>query len=214
MKTLRQGLWLAALVAGSAHAATVQITVLARDGQPLADAVVLIEPVAGARPAAPVPLSTTITQQKMQFVPAVSIVPLGSRVTFSNLDGWEHHVRGLPAGLAGLSSGHKGFEMRLAGKEADKDAARSDLVMDKPGAWQLGCHLHGSMRGFIYVTDSPLVAKTGADGTALLNGVPEGAARVRVWHGDQLVDATAVDIDVSAASQIRLPTQVQPRRRR
>ena len=211
---MKNTLMFAALLAGSAHAASVQITVLARDGLPLADAVVQIESAAGPKPAAPARLSTTITQQKMQFVPAVSIVPLGSTVSFTNLDGWEHHVRGLPAGLAGLSAGSRGFEMRLAGKEAGKDAARSDLVMDKAGAVQLGCHLHGSMRGFIYVTDSPLVAKTGADGTALINEVPEGAARVRVWHGDQLVDAAAVAITVTATSTINLPTQVQPRRRR
>jgi len=211
---MKNTLMLAALLAGGAQAATVQIAVLARDGLPLADAVVLIEPVAGPRPAAPAPLSTTITQQKMQFVPAVSIVPLGSRVSFTNLDGWEHHVRGLPAGLAGLTSGQKGFEMRLPGKEPGKDAARSDLVLDTPGAFQLGCHLHGSMRGFVYVTDSPLVAKTGADGTALINNVPEGAARVRVWHGDQLVEAPAVDFTVTATDTLKLPTQVQPRRRR
>lgn len=204
----------ALLLATAAQAATVQLTVLARDGQPLADAVVLIEPVGGPRPAAPAPLSTTITQQKMQFVPAVSIVPVGSRLSFTNLDGWAHHVRGLPAGMAGLADGAKGFELRLPGKAPDQDAPRGDVVMDRAGAWQLGCHLHGSMRGFVYVSDSPLVARTGADGSALIPDVPEGAARLRVWHPDQLVDAEAVDLTVHPATQVRVPTGVQPRRRR
>ena len=47
-----------ALLAGAAQAATVQITLLARDGQPLADAVVLVEPVNGAKP--PVPASARV----------------------------------------------------------------------------------------------------------------------------------------------------------
>jgi plastocyanin len=76
-----------ALLAGAAQAATVQITLLARDGQPLADAVVLIEPVSGAKPPAPAPVQATINQQKMRFDPALTLVPVGSRVRFTNLDG-------------------------------------------------------------------------------------------------------------------------------
>ena len=83
-----------------AQAATVQVTVLGRDGKPLADAVVVVEPVAGAKPEAPAPVSTIINQQKMQFLPGTVVLPVGSKVTFTNLDSWEHHVRGTPAGLA------------------------------------------------------------------------------------------------------------------
>ena len=94
-----------ALIAGPMQPATAQIPLLAREGQPLADAVVLVEPVNGTKPPAPAPVQATITQQKMRFDPALTLVPVGSRVRFTNLDGWEHHVRGLPAGLAGLTAG-------------------------------------------------------------------------------------------------------------
>ena len=203
------------LLSGATQAATVQVTVTGRDGQPLADAVVVIEPASAANARSPAPVQATIQQQKMQFVPAVSVLPVGSRVRFTNLDGWEHHVRGLPAGLAGLNAGPKaGFELRLAGRTEGKEPQSADVTLDKAGPLALGCHLHGSMRGFIFVADTPWALKTDAAGVATLQDVPEGAARVRVWHADQLVEAPPVAVNITTVTALALPTQVQPRRRR
>ena len=90
---LRLGSWvLLAALAAQAQASTVQISVTGREGQPLTDAVVTLEPVHGPRPPAPAPVQAVIGQQKMQFLPAVSLLPVGSRVRFNNLDSWDHHV--------------------------------------------------------------------------------------------------------------------------
>ncbi len=151
----------------------------------------------------------------MQFVPALSVVPAGSRVTFSNLDRWEHHVRGLLAGLAGLTAAPGGgFELQLGGKVADKPAESVTITLDAIGPMQLGCHLHSSMRGSLYVTNTPWAVKTNADGVATLPDVPEGAARLRVWHVDQLLDATPTPLTVIAVTAVSVETRVQPRRRR
>jgi len=199
----------------AAQAATVQVTVLGRDGKPLADAVVIIEPASGAKPASPAPVTAVINQQKMQFVPGTSVLPVGSKVTFTNLDTWEHHVRGMPAGLASLNQGAQpGFELRLDGRADGKDPASAEVTLAKAGAVQLGCHLHGSMRGFIFVADSPWTLLTDANGVATLQGVPEGAAKVRVVHADQLLEGTPVAVNITPVTALSLPTQVQPRRRR
>ena len=60
--------------------------------------------------------------------------------------------------------------------------------MRQPGVLLLGCHLHGSMRGHVFVTDSAWTLKTDIDGIARFASVPDGAAQVRVWHAEQLVD--------------------------
>ena len=203
-------LWLISLSA--AQAATVQITVTGREGQPLPDAVVTLEPVNGPRPAAPAPVQAVIGQQKMQFLPAVSLLPVGSRVRFSNLDSWDHHVRAAPAGLSAPTS--YSFELRLDGRVEGKEPSSKEVTLDKIGVLQLGCHLHGSMRGHIVVTDTPWAAKTGSDGIARLSDVPEGLMRVRVWHPDQLVEAAPVELTVNPVTQMALPTAVVPRRRR
>ena len=217
MKRSHTAAWLiaTALLPLAAQAATVQVTVLGRDGKPLADAVVVIEPGAGAKPASPAPVSTVINQQKMQFLPSTLVLPVGSKVTFTNLDSWEHHVRGTPAGLASLNPGTQpGFELRLNGKAEGKEPASAEVTLTKAGAVQLGCHLHGSMRGFIFVADSPWTVQTDANGVATLQGVPEGAAKVRVVHADQLLEASPTVVNITQVTALNVPTQVQPRRRR
>ncbi|MDZ4283743.1 MAG: plastocyanin [Hydrogenophaga sp.] len=217
MKSPNTAAWLIAAILFplAAQAATVQVTVLGRDGKPLADAVVIVEPASGAKPASPTPVSAVINQQKMQFVPGTSVLPVGSKVTFTNLDTWEHHVRGMPAGLASLNPGTQpGFELRLDGKAEGKDPASAEVTLAKAGAMQLGCHLHGSMRGFIFVADSPWTLLTDANGVATLQGVPEGAAKVRVVHADQLLEGAPVAVNITPVTALSVPTQVQPRRRR
>jgi plastocyanin len=211
----RQAFALLALCATLAQAGTLQVTVTGKDGQPLPDAVVRVDPAGGAPGKAPAPVQFAIGQHKMQFTPMVSVVPVGSRVRFTNQDAWDHHVRGAPAGLVGLTAGPgAGFELRLAGKLDGQPASSADVVMQQPGPLQLGCHLHGSMRGFVYVADTPWVVKTDANGVATFNDVPEGAARVRVWHPDQLVEGSPMPVQVQAVSALTVPTQVVPRRRR
>jgi plastocyanin len=194
-------------------AATVQVTVLARDGNPLPDAVVVLE-TADGRPVTAAPASVhTITQERMQFVPAVSVVPAGTRVTFTNLDRFDHHVRGGPAGLQGAGA-PAGFEFRLSGAVPGQEPPSHVLTLERSGPVQLGCHLHGSMRGFVYVAATPWAVKTSADGVALLPQVPEGPMRLRVWHPDQLVEQTAITIEVQPVTALSVPTQIQPRRAR
>ncbi len=204
---------MALAASASARAATVQVTVLAADGKPLADAVVEIEPKAPGTPRRPAPVQTTIQQEKMRFVPALIVVPAGSRVRFTNLDNYEHHVRGRPAnaGLQDATPASSGFEMRLAAATEGRAAGSQEVVVTQPGAVELGCHLHSVMRGHIFVAGTPWVAKTDANGNATLGDVPEGAAQVRVWHGDQLLPAAPVATTVVASTVLNLNTQVLPR---
>jgi plastocyanin len=214
---MKRALFAWALFAGcslSAQAATLQVTVLDRDGKPLPNAVVIVEP-GGVKPVAPAPVSATIVQQKMQFVPEVSVVAAGSTVRFTNLDRYEHHVRGRPAGVAGLmASGEAGLELRLDGQVDGKPPASADATLGQAGPLQLGCHLHGSMRGFVFVADSPWVLKTGDDGVAMVKDLPEGAARVRIWHPEQLLEGAPTAVTIMPVTSLSVGTRVVPRRRR
>lgn len=177
----------------SAIAGNVQIQVLDRDGKPVPDAVVVVYPGAAAgAPPGLLPSNPTIEQEKMRFVPAVTVVLPGSTVRFTNQDRWDHHVRGAPAGLplnpASAGDSNNGFELRLSGKADGRPANFADVKLDTAGVVLLSCHLHGSMRGHVFVTDSAWTLKTDSDGIARFAGVPDGAAQVRVWHAEQLVD--------------------------
>ncbi|OAD43319.1 hypothetical protein LPB72_05660 [Hydrogenophaga crassostreae] len=199
-----------------AQAATLTVTVLAKDGQPLADAVVIVEPANPGKRLAPAPIKAEIQQEKLQFVPKISVIPLGSEVLFSNLDRYDHHVRGLPAGLAGLNaSPETGFTLMLPARVDGKKPSSATETLNEAGPLQLGCHLHGSMRASIYVADSPWVVKTNDEGVATVDNLPEGSAKVRLWYPRQLVEQPATAVKVTAASAVEVPTSInQPRRRR
>ncbi len=203
-----------------AFAGSVSMLVVDKDGKPTPDAVVmLLLSNKAATPAIPLPREVTVVQEKMQFVPAVSLVPLGGKVKFVNNDPWDHHVRASAAGAAQFSSDpSSGFSLRLEGKSEGKPAHSIEVVMNKPGAVGaslLGCFIHGSMRGSMYVADSPWAAKTGADGTATFNDVPDGALQVKVWQADQLIDLPPQQAYAGNTSlKLKAQLQVAPRRPR
>lgn len=209
-----------ALSALNAQAASLQVTVLDKEGKPLPDAVVVVTPVARAAAKAPPPMQATINQEKMQFVPAVTVVGLGARVRFVNNDAWDHHVRLSPPGLnaTGTPGAGDGVALRLEGKSDGKPAKFADVLVDKPGALGanvLGCFIHGSMSGHVYVAESPWTVKTGPDGTVSLDDLPDGAATVQVWHA-LLTVAPKLQATTLGAAPGKLSTQldVLPRRRR
>ena len=183
-----------------ARATSVTVTVHGTDGQPAPNVVVQLTP-ARPGPARPPWTPVVIVQRDIHFVPALTAVPAGTTVRFSNQDPYDHHIRSEPAGPLGNIPPAKNFEMRLAAATAEK-VASADVTFDKPGVLVLGCHLHGSMRGHVYVASTPWVAVTDASGAATIADVPEGAAELRAWSPEQLVDQPPVQAQVSGASAL------------
>jgi plastocyanin len=229
---MRIASFLAALLGafvGLAHAGRVQITVTDMEGHPVPDVVVLVHP---HQPVVPVPAPTlaVIEQKDMRFVPFLTIVPVGSTLRFVNRDGYDHHVRSTSSGPLGSTPPAVSFELRLEAADSvaavagniDRPASRrktlaagAEVNAVQPGPIGLGCHLHSSMRGQVYVTDTPYFAKTDANGVASIDGVPDGAAELDVWHPDQLREQATQSVQVTDAP-LKLNSQLNftPRRRR
>ncbi len=213
MKKTILSLALAALT-GWASAGNLQVLVLDKEGKPVQDAVVVVMPANKGTPKTALPMQVTITQEKMRFMPAISVVAVGTKALFVNNDPWEHHVRASAAGFAQFNSSG-GFELRLDGKPEGKPGKTAEAVFEKAGAVLLGCHIHGSMRGHVYVSDSPWTLLTGADGIANVEQIPDGGAQIKVWHADQLLDIAPQQTTVSAApGKATMQLTVVPRRRR
>lgn len=201
-------------IAGAAHAGSLQVTITGQDGQPAPDVVVWVpvKPGAAAMPA-PGAAPLLIEQRDLQFSPFLSIVRTGGTVRFANRDPYDHHVRSVPAGPLGSIAPAKNFEFRLVGEGPKNRTA--DVVLDKPGVVGLGCHLHSSMRGLLFVTDSPYFAKTDSRGVATLDQLPDGPAEVRVWHPDQLTDQPVQKVTLGVVpAQVAAPLNFSPKRRR
>jgi plastocyanin len=206
---------LLAATALAAHAGSLQVSVFDKEGKPVPDAVVVLVPAAGGVPRQALPTRVTINQEKMRFVPAVSLVAVGGKGNFVNNDPWAHHVRASPAGALEFNKSGGGFEMLLDGKREGKPPRSGEATFDKAGPVLLGCHLHASMRGHVYVSDSPWAAVTAEEGTASFDAVPSGAVAVRVWQADQLIAVAPQQLTLTdAPAKTTVNLTVVPRRRR
>lgn len=185
---------------GLAQAAAFNAQVVSPAGQPVADAAVVLEPLAPAqsRPRG----GATIEQRGKEFLPYVTVIQTGTAVDFPNNDAIRHHVYSF--------SPPKRFEIKLyAGKPGQP------VTFDKPGEVVIGCNIHDWMEAYVLVVDSPWFAKTGADGRAVIQNVPAGQYRLRLWHPLQKAAAAVTDIQLAASPASRkLTLDVKPREHR
>jgi plastocyanin len=169
----------AAAAAGRAAAGPVEVRVIQGDGRPLAGAVVFLE-ARDARPPITPPQGVEIAQADKRFVPEVTVIPVGTAVTFPNRDGVRHHVYSF--------SPAKKFEIKLyVGTPA------SPVLFDQPGVAVLGCNIHDTMAAWVVIVDTPWYGRTGADGRLTLPSVPAGRYRLRTWHQGLPVGAAAAE---------------------
>ncbi len=210
-----------ATLLAAAQAGTVQVSVTDPDGKPVADVVVLVSG-SGKAPTAAASGPVVIAQQDLRFVPALTVVPVGASVRFINRDGFDHHVRSTPSGPLGNTPAVTNFEFRLdalAGTAASaarkrSEPAAAEIKLETAGPIGLGCHLHSSMRGQVYVSPTPWFGKTDANGVATVEGVPDGAVDLALWHGDQLQAQPVQHLQVGAVpAKASAQLNFTPRRR-
>ncbi len=165
-----------------AHSATVTVQVQDTSGKPLADAVAYLESAQAsralgvARPATPVEIS----QIARQFDPRVSVVPVGTMVSFPNRDSIRHHVYSF--------SPAKNFELKLySGTPANP------VQFDKVGVAVLGCNIHDNMVAWVVVVDTPYFGRSVQAAPVSIANVPAGSYRLRVWHPGLAVGVAALD---------------------
>jgi plastocyanin len=111
----------------------------------------------------------TIEQQDRQFVPDLVVVPVGSTVSFPNMDAIFHNVFSL--------SKPRSFDL---GNYSKGQTRR--VVFPLPGIVYVYCHLHPNMAASIVITPNQWSAKVDADGQFRLADVPPGKYTAVAWH--------------------------------
>ena len=181
-------------------AASLQAQVKDAAGKPLADAVVYAIPGAvheGRQVKAPV----AVEQFDREFVPFVSVVQVGTVVTFPNRDPILHHVYSF--------SPAKPFEIKLyTGKSP------VEVLFDKAGVVTLGCNIHDWMIGYILVVPTAHFAKVDAQGIARLRDLPPGAYDIHAWHPQQraMLAPQRVTLDASSSPSMDFAIDAPPRK--
>ncbi|MBJ7538795.1 methylamine utilization protein [Marinomonas transparens] len=129
--------------------ADVQIKVVDQDNNPVSNAVIslLSAPMATAKTVA------VMDQIDTSYEPRVLVIQKGQYVSFPNSDDIRHHVYSF--------SKPKSFELKLY-----KGSDIAPILFDKSGLVVLGCNIHDSMIGYIYVADNVFTVKTNEKGWA------------------------------------------------
>jgi len=133
--------------------ADVTVVVSNSSGNPVADAVIAFYD--GKTPASNPNATGKIVQKNKMFNPKVTIVQTGTSINFPNEDSFRHHVYSF--------SPAKKFELKLySGIPTDP------VLFNQAGLVTLGCNIHDSMVGYIFVVDTPFFAKTDDKGRAVV----------------------------------------------
>ena len=182
-----------ALAANATRAASIEVQVRDAGGNALGDTAVYAVPASGGSEARGA--RAAVEQFDREFLPYVTVIQVGTTVTFPNRDPILHHVYSF--------SPAKSFEIKLyTGKSP------SEVVFDKSGVVTLGCNIHDWMVAYIVIVPTPYFGRTDSSGTLRLRELPAGAYEVRAWHPQQRAGAQAQSILLDATGTVRTSFEV------
>lgn len=112
-----------------------------------------------------------IDQVNKRFKPAQIVITEGQSVDFPNSDNIRHHVYSF--------SKAKAFELKLYA-----DTPENPIKFSQHGVVVLGCNIHDTMIGFIFISTSPDTVTSDQKGNALLT-TSQAVNEVNIWHRNQ-----------------------------
>ncbi len=115
------------------------------------------------------PAAATMEQKDRRFIPELLVIPVGSTVSFPNLDPIFHNIFSL--------SKPKSFDLG----NYTRDHTRV-VTFSKPGIEFINCHLHPNMSATIFITPGEWYTIADRDGRFCLRDIPPGSYTIVAWH--------------------------------
>ena len=133
-----------------------------------AGSVIYIDQISGAY----APQAARMDQQKMEFVPHVLPIVIGTTVTFQNSDPVSHVVYS------------PDFEKLVYPPQPPGETRQHafEKCAKFPCGYTVLCPTHPEMEAFIVVLQNPFYAVSDKTGRYAIANVPEGSYRIGVWH--------------------------------
>ena len=127
---------------------------------------------------------------KCRFISHVQAASVGQFVVFKNSDPILHTVHGM------FTSDQPQFNVGLfPGRVSRKPLVAAGLL-------KIQCEVHPWMSAYIVVTDHPYHAVTDTYGEYLINDIPAGSYRVKVWH--ESLGSVEKPVEVKAGAKMTL----------
>jgi plastocyanin len=164
-------------------------------GGPLGEAFVYVD---GPKVVPAHPKTIEIKQDHKQFMPALAVVQVGTRVLFPNEDKVFHNTFSRTPGNA--------FDLGTL-KSGDTP---KPVVFTTPGDVEVFCNIHSKMRADILVVPNGHWTRVHDDGTFQLAAVPLGSRRVVLWgprlkQVSQRLEITAAGVTVTFTTETSTP---------
>lgn len=148
-------------------AADLNLKITDQHGQPLANSVVEVTVTEQQTVNDDLPM-LVMDQIDKHFFPTLLIAQQGQQVNFPNSDNIRHHVYSF--------SKAKPFQLKLYSGQPEQP-----ITFENQGVVVLGCNIHDSMVGYIYIASGPNVYQSDESGIVQLKGV-ELPAELSLWH--------------------------------
>ncbi len=164
-----QGIAMLSILLFSAVTLAAELTLKITDqfGAPLANSVVEVTGSVKPPIVADLPV-LTMDQVDKHFSPTLLIAQQGQQVNFPNSDNIRHHVYSF--------SKAKPFQLKLYSGQPEQP-----VLFDNEGVVVLGCNIHDSMVGYIYVTNSAQTYQSDDTGLVRLHNVSL-PVELSFWH--------------------------------
>jgi plastocyanin len=142
---------------------------------------------------------TQIQQIDRRFSPDLLVVPVGSTVSFPNMDPIFHNIYSL--------SKPKSFDLG----SYDTGETRN-VLFSKPGIVEIYCHLHPNMAATVVVTPNRWYARPDPSGRFRIPDVPPGQYTVVAWHKSAGFFRQSLMVDHGHDSHVEffIPVDVEP----
>ncbi|MGH7816688.1 MAG: carboxypeptidase regulatory-like domain-containing protein [Candidatus Binatia bacterium] len=172
-------------------------TLIVGPGQGLRYAVVTLEGITKGR-AVEKESTHELDNVKCRFIPHVQAASVGQFVVLKNTDPILHTAH------AYFTSGQPHFNVGLYPGRV----SRKPLIT--PGAIKILCEVHPWMTAYIVVTDHPYYSVTDTYGEYLINDVPAGSFRLKVWHESLGTEEKPVEVKAGATTKLDFVLKSKP----
>ncbi len=168
LSRLFSALLVSMLFAAPAVSSDVDVVVVDRDGEHVADVAVYAVRMDGENDLPAPAASAVMDQIDMQFVPHLLVVQTGTPVEFPNSDSVAHHVYSFSHPNKFMLPMYKGQQ-------------HPPVTFEHAGVVSLGCNIHDHMLGYILVVDSTTFTKTDENGRASLSLDSSAQYAIKIW---------------------------------
>ena len=135
-----------------------------------------------------------LDQKGCRFEPHVLVVPAGTTLRYDNSDETNHNIHS-------FAKKNKAVNQNVAG------GTNFDQKVDKSEVIEIKCDVHPWMKGYVVVTDATHFAKSNADGSFKIEGLPAGDYKVSWWH-EELGKGKTEKVTVTAGAEAALKVEV------